>query len=68
MAELNERGNDAALVVEMVERVKPVSTRPVQAVAPQPHINPVPTLPTRPTPGPAPPAAGDGSGDHGLRG
>ena len=57
---LNERGSDDALVVEMVERMRPISTRPIQAVAPQPNNNPVPTPTPRPTPGPAP-STGDGS-------
>ena len=59
LSELDKRGDDAALVVEMVERVKSVPTRPVQAVAPQPHVTPVSASPPRPTP--TPPAAGDGS-------
>ena len=37
LTELNEMGKDAALVVVMVERVKPMTIPPVQAVAPQPN-------------------------------
>ena len=47
LAELNEGGEDAALVVQMVERVRPATNPPVQAVTPVPN-------PTAPQPGPAP--------------
>ena len=47
LAEINEGGEDAALVVQMVERVRPVANPPVQAVTPVPN-------PTAPQPGPAP--------------
>ena len=46
LAEINEGGEDAALVVQMVERVRPVTNPPVQAVTPVPN-------PTAPQPGPA---------------
>ena len=52
MAELNEAGSDAALVVEMVEKVRPTTIQLVQAVAPQPNHAPAPA--PQPGPGPAP--------------
>ena len=50
LAEINEKGEDAALVVDMVEKVRATTVKPVQAVAPQPNLNPAPA----PQPGPAP--------------
>ena len=47
LAELNEGGDDAVLVIQMVERVRSVTNPPVKAVAPVPN-------PTAPQPGPAP--------------
>ena len=50
LAELNEAGEDAALVVDMVEKVRATTVKPVQAVTPQPNLTPAPA----PQPGPAP--------------
>ena len=47
LAELEERGEDAGLVIQMVERVRPITEPPVQAVVPVPVAN-------APQPGPAP--------------
>ena len=47
LAEINEAGEDAGLVVQMVERVRPVVDPPTQAVTPVPN-------PAAPQPGPAP--------------
>ena len=47
LAELNG-GEDAALVVQMVERVWPVVNPPTQAVAPMPQPPPVPRQPPPP--------------------
>ena len=47
LAELNEGGEDTALVVQMVEKVRPTTNPPVQAVTPVPNA-------TAPQPGPAP--------------
>ena len=44
---LNEGGEDAALIVQMMEKVRPVSNTPVQAVTPVPNL-------AAPQPGPAP--------------
>ena len=38
LAELNG-GEDAALVVQMIERVRPVVNPPIQVVAPVPQLN-----------------------------
>ena len=51
LAELNSAGEDAALVVEMMERVKPITTPPVQAVAPRLHQG-QPAAPPGPVPVP----------------
>ena len=66
LAELEERGEDTALVVDMVEKVRATTVKSIQAVAPQPNPNPSPTNPApAPQPGPAPRVApipgGDGS-------
>ena len=67
LAELNSASEDAALVVEMVEKLKPTTNPPVQAVAPRPNPNvtpaPQPASP-RPAPAPAPAPAADGSSEE----
>ena len=47
LTEINEGGEDTGLVVQMVERVRPVVNPPIQAVIPVPN-------PVAPQPGPAP--------------
>ena len=55
LKELEERGEDAALVVQMIEKVKPVGDPPVQAVIPVPSPTaPAPRQPVQPGPAPAP--------------
>ena len=69
LAELEEKGEDTALVVDMVEKVKVTTVRPIQAVAPQPNANPVPANPAPvPQPGPAPRVAPNHGGDGSSQG
>ena len=67
LAELNV-GEDAALVVQMVERVRPVVDPPTQAVAPVPNqAVPQPgQAPPPPPRQPAPPAADGNSADSAV--
>ena len=61
LAELANGGRDAALVVELVERIRPTTAQPVQVVAPQPspaHVHAT-APPPMPTPAPAPAPAPD---------
>ena len=54
-------GEDAALVIQMVEKVRPVVDPPVQAVAPVPvpqNAGQPQPGPAQPQPGPAPPQPG----------
>ena len=69
LAEVNNAGSDAALVVEMVERVRPTTVQPVQAVVPhhnhavstpQPGLAPAPRL----VPAPAHVPDRDGSSEE----
>ena len=63
-----EVGKDAALVVEMVERVRPTTSQPVQVVLPQPNDTPAPAPQPgpapRPAPVPAPELGRDGSSEE----
>ena len=61
LAELNG-GEDAALVVQMVERVRPVVDPPTQAVAPMPkQATPQPGQVPPPVPRQPPPPVADGN-------
>ena len=61
LAELEERGKDATLVVQMVERIKPATNPPVQAVVPVLNANaPQPGPAPAPRQAPAPAPAADG--------
>ena len=61
LAKLN-RGEDAALVVQMVERVRPVVDPPTQAVAPMPkQATPQPGQVPPPVPRQPPPPVADGN-------
>ena len=59
---MNEAGEDAGLVVQMVERVRPVVDPPTQAVAPVPNQEaPQPGPAPRPRQAPAPAPVPDGN-------
>ena len=61
LAELN-RGEDAALVMQMVERVRPLVDPPTQAVAPMPkQATPQPGQVPPPVPRQPPPPVADGN-------
>ena len=64
LAEINSASEDAAAIVEMVEKMRPISTPPIQAVAPRQKLEVAPA----PQPGPAPrprpvPAPADGNSE-----
>ena len=56
LAEINSASEDAAAIVEMVEKMRPISTPPIQAVAPRQKLEVAPA----PQPGPA---AADGNSE-----